>query len=192
MATQRRRVPVRKDNRPAPPREDGMAMTKAEAEPERPDPTCDCPRLEHSDWHEVESDWREISFVKGALNAVMGVPIGYGGARLKLLQKATKAGAGVPADPMLLIGPGRMRRPFLLEAEGLDPRRAYRPGGVAFSRLASAPMGGMKAAVKATVAAASVRYGRKPDRVWIWYLTCAICSGPRDFETLIIAHYRKP
>jgi hypothetical protein len=46
--------------------------------------------------------------------------------------------------------------------------------------------------VKDTVKAAKERYGRGPDGTWLWFLTCARCSVPRDFETLIVAHYKRP
>jgi hypothetical protein len=36
---------------------------------------------------------------------------------------------------------------------------------------------------------AAGRYGRPPDGLWLWYLTCRECSGERDFETLFFAHY---
>jgi hypothetical protein len=154
---------------------------------------CNCPRLERDEWHEVESDFSDATFLATSLTAAMGVPLGYAAARQRLEVEAHKAGAEVPADAMFLLGEGKFRRPVLLEVEGLAPdaRGAVRPGGVVYSRLVPAPFGEMKQAVAATVEAAVERYGRKPDDTWLWYLTCRICSGPREFETLILAHYRE-
>ncbi|MGE5595091.1 MAG: hypothetical protein ACM3S1_03535, partial [Hyphomicrobiales bacterium] len=36
--------------------------------------TCNCPHLDPEDWHDVESDWSDIAFIKTATNAVLGVP----------------------------------------------------------------------------------------------------------------------
>src|SRR5688500_4526811 len=68
---------------------------------------CGCPRLDAPDWHEVESDWSDITFVPGALMAFMGVPFGYNSIRGKLENKARSAGGTVPDDPMLLLGSGQ-------------------------------------------------------------------------------------
>jgi hypothetical protein len=168
-----------REQRSEPPREDNPDL-------------CTCPRLERADWHEVESDFSDATFLRTSLTAAMGVPLAYQGARQRLEAEASKIGATVPDDAMILLGEGRFRRPVLLEVEGAKPgtRGLLTLGGVAFSRLVPAPLGQMKQAVADTVAMAIERYGEKPDDVWLWYLTCRICSGPRDFETLILAHYR--
>src|SRR5690606_19246228 len=118
---------------------------------------------------EVESDWSDIAFVKGATNAVMGVPVGFGGIRGELERKAAKAGARIPDDPMLLLGSGRFRRPVLLEVEDAPPgaKDIVHPGGFAFSRLVPAPWGEMQKVVDQTEAIAAEKYGRKPDSVWV-------------------------
>ena len=154
---------------------------------------CDCPRLDRDEWHEVESDWTGITFVKTGMNAVVGVPVGYAGAKDQLIRKAARAGASIPDDPMVLLGEGTMRRPVMLEIEDVPPGATgiERPGGVAFTRLVPAPLGRMKHAVVETKEVAKQRYGREPDAIWIWYLTCRVCSSPREFETLILAHYRE-
>lgn len=156
-------------------------------------PGCNCPELDREDWHEVESDWSDIAFVKGSTNAVLGVPLGFGGIRGELERKAARAGAKVPEDPMFLLGAGRFRRPVMLEVEDA-PRGAKDivfPGGFAFSRLVPAPWGEMQKVVDQTEAIATEKYGRKPDDMWVWYLTCRECSAARNFETLIVAHYRE-
>ena len=153
---------------------------------------CDCPRLDRDEWHEVESDWSDIAFVKIGMNAVVGVPIGYAGAKDQLIRKAAKAHATIPDDPMVLLGEGAMRRPVMLEVEDIPEaaKDIERPGGVAFTRLVPAPLGQMKHAVAETKSVAKARYGREPDTIWVWYLTCRVCSSEREFETLILAHYR--
>ncbi len=153
---------------------------------------CRCPRLERMDWHEVESDWSDATFVRTSMNAALGVPLGYQQIRGKLAALAAKASATVPDDAMVLLGEGKFRRPVLLEVEDAPAGAPgiERPGGISFSRLVPAPMGQMKSAVNDTVDAARERYGRKPDAIWLWYLTCRICSAARDFETLVLAHYR--
>jgi hypothetical protein len=168
------------------------AATEAE-EPVTPtdDIDCDCPRLDRPDWHEAESDWSDITFLRSAVGAAMGVPVGYGAAVAELRAKAANLGATLPDDAMVLLGDGALRRPLWLEVEGVPAKHAHRPGGIAYTHLVPAPMGHMKSAVKATVEAAMRRYGRKPDETMVWYLTCRDCSGVRDFETLIVAHYRK-
>jgi len=154
---------------------------------------CNCPRLERDEWHEVESDFSDVAFLGTSLTAAMGVPLGYQGARDRLEKDARAAGATVPEDAMLLLGEGKFRRPVLLEVEDLPAgaKGVVRPGGVAYSRLVPAPLGEIKQAVATTVERATERYGAKPDDVWLWYLTCRICSGPRNFETLVLAHYRE-
>lgn len=155
---------------------------------------CQCPRLDPADWHDVESDWSDITFLRTTCRAAFGVPVGFSDARDDLEREAASLGGTIPEDAMLLIGEGRFRRPLLLEVEGVDPGhdRVYAPGGVAYSRLVSAPIGVIKKEHAATVEAARRRFGRAPDDVWTWYITCRICSGERDFETLFAAHYREP
>lgn len=155
--------------------------------------SCDCPHLDHDDWHEVESDWSDIAFVGTSTNAVLGVPVGFAGMREKLRQKAEKAGATVPPDAMFLIGGGRFRRPVLLEVDDAPPeaKGIERPGGVAYSELLPAPWGKMQSIVDGVEERATARYGRAPDDVWVWYVTCRVCSAARDYETLIVAHYRE-
>jgi hypothetical protein len=155
---------------------------------------CSCARLDREEWHEVESDWTDVTFVSTTLNAAMGVPLGYQGVRDKLEAAAAALGATVPEDAMMLIGEGKFRRPVMLEVDG--PREGAkgveRPGGVVYSRIVPASLGEMKRVVKETNEIAAARFGRKPDTNWLWYLTCRICSGPREFETLILAHYKHP
>jgi hypothetical protein len=154
---------------------------------------CDCPRLDPEDWHEVESDWSDITFVRTTTNAVMGVPVGFAGIREELEKKAAKAGARVPDDAMFVLGAGRFRRPVMLEVEDA-PRGAkdvVHPGGFAYTRLVPAPWGDMQKVVDQTDAIATEKYGRKPDDVWVWYLTCKFCSSERNFETLIVAHFKE-
>jgi hypothetical protein len=190
FVTERRRVPVKKDSkRPAarPAISEAIELARAAATPE----DCQCPRLDAADWHEVESEWSDIAFIKSHVNAAMGVPVGYGNAVYALNARAGRQGLTVPEDPMILLGAGNLRRPLLLEVEAPPEfKGAVRPGGVAYSRLVPAPMGQMKSAVAETVAAARNRYGRKPDAVWLWYLTCRLCSSGRNFETLVLAHFR--
>ncbi len=154
--------------------------------------TCICPRLDADDWHEVESDWSDVAFVEMSLTAAAGVPIGYQGAFAKLSDRARSIGASVPEEPMLLLGEGRFRRPILLEVDDA-PEQAkglVRPGGVAYTRLVPAPLGEIRHVVNETSRKAAERYGRQPDSTWLWYLTCRYCSADRDYETLIVAHYR--
>lgn len=158
-----------------------------------PPSDCDCPRLDHGDWDRVESDWSDIAFVKTATNAVLGVPVGFDVKRKELTAKAAKAGATVPADAMMLLGAGRFRRPMMLEIEDA-PEKAkgiQRPGGLVYTRLLSAPWGAMQKMVDETETEAAEKYGRKPDALWVWYLTCRQCSKEREFETLILAHYKE-
>ena len=159
----------------------------------RPPVRCSCPILEADEWHEVESDWSDIAFLKGSVSAMLGVPVGYADVRESLMARARRIGAVVPEEPMVLLGSGRFRRRLLLEIEGAKPgaRGVVLPGGISFSRLLEVPWGEMKRAVAATSEIARARYGRKPDDVFVWYLTCRVCSRERNFETLIIAHYRK-
>lgn len=152
--------------------------------------TCECPRLDRNEWHEVESDWSDVAFAKIGVPAFFGVPVRFWSNRRKLVDRAKSAG-NVPEDAMLLMGPGRMRRTVMLEVEDVDASRRdiVTPGGVVFTRLLSAPWGQMRTLMKATRAMARERYGRNPQTVWVWYLTCQNCSTERNFETLFIAHY---
>ncbi|OAI42970.1 hypothetical protein AYO38_11105 [bacterium SCGC AG-212-C10] len=191
--TEMRRVPVDdKKSRPVMPTF-GSGPPPDPITPEPAEEECDCPRLDAADWHEVESDWSDISFVKGSTTAVLGVPIGYGELRKELAERAAKLGATVPVDAMVLMGSGRFRRPVMLEVEdaGAGVKGVERPGGFVFTRLIPAPWGEMRHVLDATVDAANDRYGRKPDDTWLWYLTCRICSQPRNFEVLVLAHYRE-
>ncbi len=179
--------------------EKGLPVRKEDAEPERAERRqaedvvdCDCPRLDPEDWDRVESDWSDIAFVKSTTNAVLGVPVGYDTARAELRKKADAIGATVPNDAMLLNGSGKFRRPIMLEVEGA-PEKAkdlVRPGGVAYTRLFEAPWGQLPKVAEETRKDARERYGREPDDLWVWYLTCRDCSRVRNFETLIVAHYR--
>jgi Bacterial hydrolase len=159
-----------------------------------PEPqSCSCPLLDAEDWHEVESDWSDIVFIQIKVPAVMGVPLKFGAVKERLTVEATAVGATIPEDAMMLLGEGRVRRPVMLEVEfdgETEPGNLTRPGGIAFTRLVPAPWGQIKAAHQATVDAAVERYGKKPDAMWLWYITCGICSGDRDFETLFVAHYK--
>jgi hypothetical protein len=186
----RRRVPVGPEQTK---RGLGLKDAIAAATPPSPSGPCSCPRLDADDWHEVESDWGDIAFVRTSITAAMGVPIGYTAARESLFNQARRAGIPVPDDPMLLLGEGKFRRPVLLEVEdgGTTAKGLFCPGGVIYSRLVPAPMGQIKRVVSETVEKARVRYGRRPDDVWLWYITCRVCSAERDFETLIVAHYKK-
>jgi hypothetical protein len=180
--TEYRRVPVSK------------AGTPETIPAEKPEPAeCACARLEPDDWHEVESDWSDITFLRASTGAVLGVPTGYDSVRTGLLERAAKLGARVPEDAMMLLGSGRFRRSVLLEVENLPDgaKDVERPGGVAFSQLVQAPWGQMQARVDEIRERAREKYDRDPDATWVWYLTCRVCSRERNFETLIIAHYRK-
>ncbi|MBA4180606.1 MAG: hypothetical protein C0506_08475 [Anaerolinea sp.] len=99
----------------------------------------------------------------------------------------------VPADAMVLLGAGRFRRTIMLEVEGAEAptKGVERPGGIAYTRLRPAPWGDMRRVVEETKAQARERYGRGPDEMYVWYLTCRICSNERDFETLFVAHYKQ-
>lgn len=183
MTEEYRRVPVpdfsRKGSRaPEPPPEDD------------PD-ACSCPRLDPADWDRVESDWSDIAFLRATTTAVLGVPVGYHAAREALEARARDLGATVPEDAMLLLGAGKFRRPIMLEVEGVPAgaKGVERPGGIAWSRLVPAPWGEMQTAVDDVKRAAAEQYGRDPDHIWLWYLTCKVCSAARSYETLIVAHF---
>ena len=59
MTEERRRVPIEQAGRSRAP------------SPAEPDP-CDCPRLDRSEWHEVESDWSDIAFARIGMPALSG------------------------------------------------------------------------------------------------------------------------
>jgi hypothetical protein len=165
----------------------GTAVPPSEA-----DSPCACPELDASDWHEVESDWSDIGFVKVHTTALVGVPLGFGGTRKGLVVRAKELNYNVPDDAMLLIGPGKFRRPVMLEV-GVPPEATkgiVRPGGHVYTRLVSAPWGSMAKEMEETVRQARDKYAREPDATWVWYLTCSRCSGDRSFETLFVAHYK--
>ncbi len=172
---------------------DAAAGAEASAEAAAEGPVCDCPILDPADWDDVESDWSDIAFLKTTSTAVLGVPMGFGSARAGLAAGAGKIGATVPENAMLLLGPGRFRRTLLLEVEvaPADTKGVERPGGFVYTRLLPAPWGQMRGQMDATRDAAREKYGRNPDHMWIWYLTCRVCSAARNFETLFVAHYRR-
>lgn len=178
-----KRVPLDKDGKPVLP---AAAPTEEESTVD-----CNCPRLEPEDWHETESDWSDIQFVRTHAKALMGVPVGFSGLKAELVASAERAGGTVPPDAMVLIGEGKFRRPVLLEVEDADEtsREVFMPGGHAFTMLLPAPWGDMKKLAAQVRTTAKERYGRDPDELWVWYLTCGECSGPRDYETLFVAHY---
>ncbi len=170
--------------------EKGMPVRKEDAQPEPVD-SCDCPSLEREDWDEVESDWSDITFLKASTAAVMGVPVGFDSAREELKKRAVELGLSIPEGAMFLNGAGRFRRPIMLEVEGsAEAKELERPGGIGYSRLFEAPWGKLAKLADQTKKEATEKYGRKPDDVWVWYLTCRHCSKARNFETLIVTHYR--
>ncbi|HEX6030587.1 MAG TPA: hydrolase [Tepidiformaceae bacterium] len=180
--SERRRVRVDDEGEP-------VLETDEQQEPE----TCDCPRLDPEDWDRVESDWSDIAFLKGSTTAVVGVPTGFEKTRDELRRRAEQLGATVPEDAMVLLGGGQFRRAVLLEIEGpASAKDVVRPGGIAYTRLLEAPLGAIKRVVAETETEARERYGRAPDEMWLWYLTCRVCSRERNFETLVLAHYREP
>jgi hypothetical protein len=197
--TQRRRVrvdtPQQRKQRVVPP---AISREPAPADDEpvdeaTPEPAeCRCPRLEAADWHEVESDWSDITFLRTHCRAALGVPVGFRAAEEQLRARAKELDATIPDDAMTLLGEGRFRREFLVEVEGVaaGARDVFAPGGVAYTRLAGAPWGQINRERKATEEAARKRYGRSPDDLWVWYLTCRHCSGEREYETLFVAHFR--
>ncbi len=192
--TERRRVPIDEKTGKSVVLPEFLSGPPPEPSPDVEEaPSCPCPRLDRDEWHEVESDWSDITFIRVAIAAAMGVPVGYASARDDLAAKAKAMGATIPDDAMVLLGEGRFRRPVMLEVEGAPAgtRGVERPGGVVFTRLVPARYGDMKRVVEETVAAATERYGKKPDATWIWYLTCRGCSAERDYETLVLAHYRE-
>ena len=183
----RRRVPVGADGQPL---AETIAVSIDERE-EAEDESCDCPVLDSADWDAVESDWSDITFLLGESKAMLGVPTGLRETRDSLMKRAADLGATVPEDAMVLLGEGRFRRPVMLEVEDVPAAAdVVRPGGVAFTRLVEAPLGTIKKVVSGAEADARARYGRTPDNRWVWYLTCRRCSAQRNYETLVIAHYR--
>lgn len=195
MAQKRRRVRLddkgrRKEPAPAPD-EPTPAEAAAEEEP-RPPAQCDCPRLDADDWHEVESDWSDIQFLRAHTNAALGVPVGFQKTRDNLREQASAAGATLPEDAMLLLGDGKVRRPVMLEVEDAPEgtKGLVEPGGVAFTVLFEAPWGQLRKLATRARLSAKERLGREPDDLWVWYLTCGECSDERNFESLFVAHYR--
>jgi hypothetical protein len=180
--TERRRIRI-----------DGKAPVRGEPTPVAPAPAeCACPRLDPTEWHDVENDWSDITFLRSATKAVLGVPVGYDSSRAGLFKRAAKLGATLPEDAMLLVGEGRLRRELLLEVEGIaaGSKGLHQPGGVAYTQLVEAPWGKMREVIDEVRDAARERYGRDPDTVWQWWLTCRQCNAERNFETLVVAHYR--
>lgn len=173
--------------------ERGLPVRREDAEGEPAPPAeCACPRLDPGDWDAVESDWSDIAFVKTSVSAVLGVPVGFDAAREALRKKAGRVSATIPDDAMLLMGPGKFRRPVLLEVEDVHAgaRDIERPGGFVYTRLLPAPWGELPKVAQRVRKEAAGRYGREPDAFWVWYLTCRECSRERNFETLLVAHYR--
>ncbi len=182
----RKRVPVGDDGAPVLQADD--APDEGGGEPEE---DCDCPRLDPQDWDRVESDWSDIAFLKGTSSAVLGVPTGFAGTRDELIRRAEDLGATVPEDAMALLGSGQFRRPVWLEVEDAPEHKdIVRPGGIAFTRLTEAPLGVIQKVVRQAESEAKARYDRAPDDTWVWYLTCRACSRARNFEILVVAHYR--
>ena len=171
---------------------DAVEPTVVETNSALPD-DCGCPRLDADEWHEVENDWSDITFISRGTPALLGVPVGFAGTRSGLKQAAAKLRLVVPEDAMLLLGAGKFRRKIMLEVEGAQPgqKGVERPGGIAYTRLAPAPWGDMQRVVGETKDAARARYNRNPDELYVWYLTCRACSTVRQFETLFVAHYKK-
>ncbi len=187
MADERRRVRLDEGGMPVSKRDAAGAGQEAPG-----DIDCSCPNLDAEDWDKVENDWSDIAFARASTNAVLGVPIGYDGVRDDLRKIAESAGGTVPDDAMLLVGAGKFRRPILLEVEDAndEAKGIYRPGGIAYTRLLEAPWGQLPKLSRNTEMEARQKYGRDPDDTWVWYLTCRECSKARNFETLIVAHYR--
>ena len=154
---------------------------------------CACVHLDQGEWDRVENDWSDITFITTGVTAVLGVPVGFARSRASLIRRAARLRLTVPDDAMLLLGAGKFRRAIMLEVEGQDAsaKGLKRPGGIAFTRLLPAPWGDMRRVVEETKVMARERYGRVPDEMLVWYLTCRICSRARDFETLVVAHYKK-
>ena len=179
--TERRRVKLDRRGEPAP---DAPAESVDE---------CRCAYLDSEDWDGIENDWSDITFVRTGTTAVLGVPVGFASAKAGLGQQAAKLGLTVPDDAMLFLGAGKFRRTIMLEVEGAGPgtKGVERPGGIAYTRLVPAPWGDMRRVVDETKVQARDRYGKDPDDMYVWYLTCRVCSAARNFETLIVAHYKK-
>lgn len=187
-----RRVPVdpkrRSKRQPA-----DLATFASEEQPEEPE-GCACPVLDAEDWHDAESDWSDIAFLKSSTTAVMGVPFGYQSTRDELRAKAKQLELELPEDGMVLLGQGKFRRPVMLEIDVTQGTRGpdiFRPGGVAYTRLVPGRMGSLGKLVDEALGMALGKYGRKPDNTWLWYLTCRHCSEARGFETLIVCHYKE-
>lgn len=182
-----RRVRLDKKGNRVGPAGDGLEIPAAAAS------DCKCPRLGRDDWHDVESDWSDIAFIETNITAVLGVPMGYANEKAALEGKAEKLGLTVPEDPMVLLGAGRFRRTLRLEVDGA--KRGVKgvsfPGGFVYTRLEEVPWGEMQKAVDEMKDVATRKYGKAPHEILAWYLTCRSCSHERNFETLLIAHYRE-
>ncbi len=194
----RKRVPVDRRNEPVVdhPTVDEPAVSPDsdhERQSQPADPTCDCVDLDPVDWHEVESDWTDITFLPMSVAAILGVPLGYQRMLRQVGEKSRKKGLTIPDGAMMLVGQGRFRRPVLVEVEGPEGGPGspglVRPGGFAYSRLVPAAYGDLKRRFEETEEEAVARYGRRPDSMWTWFITCRQCSAERDFETLFVAHY---
>lgn len=170
---------------------DGKGEPVAPASPVDDSEPCDCPQLDPAEWHEAENDWSDIQFLRTHIKALAGVPMGFTALKSELIDRALASGATVPGDPMILLGEGRFRRPLLIEIEDAPPDLdgLFEPGGFAFTLLEKAPPGTVGKLEKQAREAAAAKYGRQPDHLWLWYLTCGRCSGERDFETLFVSHF---
>lgn len=173
--------------------EPGAAGDGPEAISQPPGVGCDCVALDAADWHEVESDWSDVAFLPMSVGAILGVPLGYQRMLKRIGRKTREVGLTVPEGAMMLVGQGRFRRPVLVEVEEAEGAQAsavlVRPGGFAYSRLVPAAYGDLKRRFEETEEAAIARYGKPPDSMWTWFITCRQCSAERNFETLFVAHY---
>jgi hypothetical protein len=156
--------------------------------------TCKCPLLDPDDWNAVESDWSDIQFLRGTTPAVLGVPLRFSATRDRLVKKAKQLGGKLPEDAMILVGNGKFRRDILVELDNNrkipSNKKIFDPGGVSFTKIYEAPWGQMRNLMTEFETQATARYGRRPDKTWVWYLTCQICTTERNFETLFVAHYK--
>ena len=184
MSEQMQRVPVEETNQSR-----RSENTSPEIEED-----CKCPRLDPDEWNAIESDWNDIRFLRGAAPALFGVPLRFEATRNTLVKTAKQLSGKLPEDAMILIGSGRFRREILIELDNLetipDNKRIFAPGGFSFSKIYEAPWGQMRNLMTEFETQATARYGRRPDKTWVWYLTCQICTTERNFETLFVAHYK--
>lgn len=167
-----------------------QALEATEQEEEFPE-SCGCPVLDHADWHRVESDWSDISFLRLHAGAVFGVIANYQKLLDRVLAEAESVGLKPPDEPMVLLGPGKFRRPVLVEVEDTEETSVslVRPGGFAYTQIVSAPPGQITDILAEAANTAGDKYGREPSAMWTWYLTCRKCSADREFETLFVAHF---